>query len=218
MSPRTNDQRRPYRSDKRAEAAARTRASILDAALRLFVDHGYAQVTIGDIAREAGTAVPTVYASTGGKSAILATLMKQGVDDPVVHQTLDAVRTATDAREAIAATAHGVRLDNERHLDIAQVMLNAAVVEQTVQEELAQVVHAYRQALAVLAARLDELGALRPGLSRERATDILWFLLGLPSWRLFIAECNWSWDEAERWLADQVMSALLAEPQCARAR
>ncbi|MFG2357924.1 TetR/AcrR family transcriptional regulator [Streptomyces sp. NPDC048521] len=218
MSPRTNDQRRPYRSDKRAEAAARTRASILDAALRLFVDNGYAQVTIGDIAREAGTAVPTVYASTGGKSAILATLMKQGVDDPVVHQTLDAVRTATDAREAIAATAHGVRLDNERHLDIAQVMINAAVVEQTVQEELAQVVHAYRQALAVLAERLEELGALRPGLSQERATDILWFLLGLPSWRVFIAEFNWSWDEAERWLADQVTSALLAEPQCARAR
>ncbi|WP_107081678.1 helix-turn-helix domain-containing protein [Streptomyces sp. SBT349] len=42
-----------------------------DAATRLFVDHGSANVTVADIAREAGTAVPTVYASTGGKGAVL---------------------------------------------------------------------------------------------------------------------------------------------------
>ncbi|CAM5509686.1 TetR/AcrR family transcriptional regulator [Streptomyces canarius] len=200
MSTQASDRRRPYRNDRRAKAAAGTRATILDAALRLFVEHGYAKVTIGDIAREAGIAVPTVYASTGGKAAILATLMYRGVDDPVVERTLETVRTATDARMAIAATARGVRLDNERHLEIVQVMVTAACVDQRVQEELDEVVRRYRRSLGVLAGRLAELGALKPGLSAERAGDMLWFLLGLPSWRLFITGCHWSWDETERWL------------------
>lgn len=78
MSAHTGGGRRPYRNDRRAEAAAGTRAAILEAALRLFVAHGYAKVTIGDIARKAGTAVPTVYASTGGKSAILTVLINRG--------------------------------------------------------------------------------------------------------------------------------------------
>ncbi|SNX88382.1 TetR family transcriptional regulator [Streptomyces sp. TLI_55] len=213
MSARTSGRRRPYRNDKRAEAAAATRATILDTALRLFVRDGYAQVTIGDIAREAGTAVPTVYARTGGKSAILTVLMNRGVDDPVVERTLEEVRSATDARTAINAMAHGVRLDNERHLDIVQVMITAAAVEHTVEEELHQVAAAYRQALGVLAERLAELDALRPGLSQERATDMLWFLFGLPSWRLFVAEHGWSWDETEHWLAQQAAAALVAEPE-----
>ncbi|MBE8478410.1 TetR/AcrR family transcriptional regulator [Streptomyces justiciae] len=212
MSGHTGSRRRPYRNDRRAEAAAGTRTAILDAALRLFVAHGYAKVTIGDIAREAGIAVPTVYASTGGKSAILAVLMNRGVDDPVVERTLDAVRTATDAETAVATLAHGVRLDNERHLDVVQVMITAAAVEQHVEEELRHVSAAYRQALRVLAERLAELGALRPGLSMERATDMLWFLFGLPSWRLFVAEHGWSWDETERWLTEQAVAALVARP------
>lgn len=213
MSTPASGRRRPYRNDRRAKAAAGTRATILDTALRLFLEHGYAKVTIGDIAREAGTAVPTVYASTGGKTAILAILMNQGVDDPVVERTLETVRTAPDARTAIAAMVHGVRLDNERHLDIVRVMITAAAVDRHVQEELDQVVRLYRQSLGVLAERLAELGALRPGLSPERATDMLWFLLGLPSWRVFVADCHWSWDETERWLTDQATAALLAQPE-----
>lgn len=213
MSAQADGGRRPYRNDRRARAAAATRTTILDTALRLFVEHGYAKVTISDIAREAGTAVPTVYASTGGKSAILTVLINRGVDDPVVERTLDAVRTAPDARAAVAAMAHGVRLDNERHLDVVRVMMTAAAVERHVEETLTQVAAAYRQALSVLTERLAELGALRPGLSRERATDMLWFLLGLPSWRLFVAERGWSWDETEQWLAQQASAALIAEPE-----
>ena len=59
---------RSYRSVRRDRTAADTRAAILSAAMRLFLERGYGPVTVADIAREAGTAVPTVYASTGGKA------------------------------------------------------------------------------------------------------------------------------------------------------
>ncbi|MFD2468892.1 helix-turn-helix domain-containing protein [Amycolatopsis silviterrae] len=59
MSSRPRGERRPYRADRRANAAAETRTAILDAARRLFVEHGCATVTVADIAREAETAIPT---------------------------------------------------------------------------------------------------------------------------------------------------------------
>jgi Bacterial regulatory proteins, tetR family len=62
-----------------AEVRVGTRATILATATRLFLAHGYGRVTVNDIAQEAHLAVPTVYASTGGKSAILSTLIEEGM-------------------------------------------------------------------------------------------------------------------------------------------
>ncbi|MBM0204161.1 hypothetical protein JNW90_14360 [Micromonospora sp. STR1s_5] len=68
---------------------------------------------------------------------------------------------------------------------------------------------AYRQALRVGAVRLDELSALRPGLTVEQATQVLWFYFGLHSWPQLVDEGGWSYDEAERWLVDRATEALL---------
>ena len=83
---------RPYRSELRAKAATQTRATILATAMRLFLQHGYGKVTVNEIAQEANLAVPTVYASTGGKSAILSILIDEAMADPVVEETLSAIR------------------------------------------------------------------------------------------------------------------------------
>ncbi|MGP4087048.1 TetR/AcrR family transcriptional regulator [Streptomyces sp. KR55] len=211
MSTQPRDERRPYRAGRRAKAAAETRRAILDAANRLFVEHGYGRVTVADIAREAEAAVPTVYASTGGKAAILALLIDEGVADPIVEHTLAAVRTSADPRDAITVTVHGVRVDNERHFDLLHVLTTAAALDETAKETLTRADSTYRDALAVVAGRLQDLNALRPGLGRDRATDILWFFLGHHSWRLCVADRGWSWNHTEKWLGEQVSTALLGD-------
>jgi AcrR family transcriptional regulator len=200
---------RPYQSPRRARAAAETRATILAAAMRLFLERGYGRVTIADIARAAATAVPTVYASTGGKSAILATLIDQAERDPVVEATFAAIRDSRTPREAIRATAHGVRVDNERYHDLIRVMVTAATLDDTATATLVESDRRYRRALARTADRLRELGALKPGMTLDRATDILWFHLGHQAWHLLVADRGWSWDDAESWLAEQISTALL---------
>ncbi|QVJ03331.1 helix-turn-helix transcriptional regulator [Nocardiopsis eucommiae] len=47
--------------------ALATREAILTCAYDLFREHGYAEVTIGDIAKAAMVAVPTVYNSVGAR-------------------------------------------------------------------------------------------------------------------------------------------------------
>ncbi|MFF3871682.1 hypothetical protein [Streptomyces sp. NPDC001978] len=45
----------------------------------------------------------------------------------------------------------------------------------------------------------------------DRATDVLWFFLGHQSWRVYVADCGWSWNETEEWPAGQVSAALLGD-------
>jgi AcrR family transcriptional regulator len=203
---------RPYQSPRRARAAADTRATILATAMRLFLERGYGGVTVSDIARDADVAVPTVYASTGGKSAILATLIDRAQRDPIVEQTLSAIRDCRTAHEVIRVLAHGVRVDNERYHDMVQVMVAAATLDETATANLVESDRRYRQALAQAAHRLQNLHALSPDMTLDRATDILWFYLGHQAWHLLVADRQWSWDDAEAWLGEQASTALL-EPE-----
>src|SRR5205807_7363455 len=66
--------KRAYNSPRRQEQAASTRSSILDAAQRLFEEHGYAATTMEAIAAEAGVALKTVYVAFETKSGLLRAL------------------------------------------------------------------------------------------------------------------------------------------------
>ncbi len=68
--------KRRYTSTRRQAQAAETRRQIIAAARKLFVKLGYAGTTVEDIAREAGIAVQTIYATFGSKLAILKRLVE----------------------------------------------------------------------------------------------------------------------------------------------
>src|SRR6516164_3611385 len=63
--------RRPYNSTRRRAQADETRAAIIRVARDLFVERGYGSTTVPDIARAAGVAVETIYASVGTKAELL---------------------------------------------------------------------------------------------------------------------------------------------------
>ena len=199
---------RSYRSPRRDQGAADTRAAILSAAMRLFLERGYGRVTVADIASEAATAIPTVYASTGGKSAILATLVHDAERDPIVDQSVEAIRASHSPNEVIRITGHATCVDNERYHDLIQVMVSAGAIDDTAAVTLRTSDRLYWRTLEKTAMRLEELQALKEGLTVRRATDILWFYFGHRSWHV-LTERKWSWSEAEQWLAEEASRALL---------
>lgn len=74
-----------YHSPLRARQAAETRRAILDAAVTLFRERGWAATTLPMVAAEAGTAVDTIYSAFGSKSGLLLAaidLAIAGDDDP----------------------------------------------------------------------------------------------------------------------------------------
>src|SRR3954470_10554043 len=70
--------KRVYRSALRAEQAHRTRAAVLDAATRCFLEKGYAATTMKDVAARAGVSVQTVFGQ-GTKAALLLACVDRAV-------------------------------------------------------------------------------------------------------------------------------------------
>jgi AcrR family transcriptional regulator len=200
--------RASYNSPRRQQAAAATREAIIEAAQELFACQGYARTTVAQVAEAAQVAANTVYTSVGGKPQLLAAITESGTGDPDVAETLTAVARATDPAEVIRLTAAGTRRVNQRRTKAVAVLLDSAQADPAAAEMLRLAVRYYRDTLATLARRLEDLGAVEPP-DLNRAADVFWYLFGWTSWRTLITDLGWSWDEAEQWLAQQGIDALL---------
>src|SRR4051794_33252175 len=73
--------KRVYNSPLRAEQAHRTRAAVLDAAGRCFLEKGYAATTMKDVAARAGVSVQTVFGQGSKASLLLACVDRAVVGD-----------------------------------------------------------------------------------------------------------------------------------------
>src|SRR5579871_5259540 len=103
MTPMPGHVKRRYDATGRREAAARTRAAILDAARELFTERGYAATSMTAIAERAGVALDTVYASAGRKPALARLLIEtaiSGTDQAIPAERRDYVRRIRDAPDA----------------------------------------------------------------------------------------------------------------------
>jgi AcrR family transcriptional regulator len=97
----TTSRRRPGRPSK-AEAGD-TKAALLDAALRLFAQHGYAGTSIRAIAREVGLSESVLYAHFDGKRAIYEAAMALAGPQAAVSAMADAPEEPAAFVESFAA-------------------------------------------------------------------------------------------------------------------
>jgi AcrR family transcriptional regulator len=201
-----------YHSPRRMDAAAATRAAILDSARELFLARGYPQVTVAQIAAKAGVAVQTVYSSAGGKTGILGALLQPVIDDPTTAETLNAVAATTNPDTVVDLTATGARQLHEKHWDVLYQLLHNGVGEPAAIEVANKATQATLHTLAKTADHLTALRALRPGLNRDTALDILAFYFTTASWSLLVGDRGWNFDQAQAWLADSARHALLPTP------
>ncbi|MFK0244647.1 TetR/AcrR family transcriptional regulator [Amycolatopsis azurea] len=197
---------RPYHSPRRAREAAETRRDILRAATDLFSAKGYARVTVADIAKEAGVAPPTVYASAGSKSEILHRIIGESIARTDAATVVEAVRRADSLAAALTLVAHGTRLGNENSRQVVEIIFAALPVHEDGELLWRQSTTPYRQALTAIAETLRDKGFLAADVSHT--TDVLWFCFGFNAWRTLVKECGWTWDDSERWLARQAATIL----------
>lgn len=201
---------RKYDSQRRADAAVATREAILNSAYELFRNHGYAGVTIGEIAQAAKVAVPTVYSSVGNKAKILVTLLEPALTDPAAAESLMAIETTDDPRAVIETTAEGTRLNHERHWDLVyELFYKHPPGEPSVKAVLDRGAKDYVQALTRVADRLVALDALLDEIDHGEAVDVLLFYLGPHAWLTLVGERGWSFDRAQSWMARHAVEALL---------
>ena len=87
----------------RAEAKARTRERLLDAAARVFAQKGLAGASVDEIAEAAGYSIGAVYSNFGGKEQLFVELLQERANDRVTR----AAEIMADAEPADAQRAFG---------------------------------------------------------------------------------------------------------------
>jgi Transcriptional regulator len=86
----------------RSQAKADRRQTLLDAAARLFAEHGFGGVSMEDLGAAAGVSGPAVYRHFPGKQAVLGALLV-GVSENLLRGGKEQVADASDATSALHA-------------------------------------------------------------------------------------------------------------------
>lgn len=203
---------RSYHSPRRARQAEQTRAHVLGAARRLFGERGYASTSIGEVATAAGVSVPTVYASVGAKPELALALVGFINEEVDMTALAGAQWAATTPAELLAATAHLTRVLHEGCGDIIRTLLSAAASSPEVVPAAEEGRRVHREGCAMVAARLDEMGALAGHLDAARAGAVLATCTAPEVVARLVVEHGWSYDELEAWLVESLPRLLLDEP------
>jgi AcrR family transcriptional regulator len=138
---------RPTKRRTRETPAVRRR-QILDAAVALFLDHGYEDTTVASVARSAGIATGTVYMYFASKEHLLEALHDE-FHDKLRAAVLDV------ADELLGEAAHGRPLDQGRA--VARLI-----------DALGRSVLANREQCTVIVRYFPRLGADSPALAKDR--------------------------------------------------
>lgn len=184
----------------------------MDAARRLFAERGYFATRVEDIAAAARVAPATVYAVWGGKYELLQKLVDVWSTAPDIEATdTDILRLGDPVAviRLVAARARGMR---EEYGDIIRVILATAPNDPAVAATTKAATTVYRDALTRISQRLADLHSLRDGMGVTKATDVLWFYFGYAGLFTMHDDNGWPYDQAEEWLADQAIHAVLKTP------
>src|SRR5215472_3694859 len=207
--------KKPYKSALRAAQARATRQAIVDAAARLFIQHGYGATTIDAIAEAAGVSRKTVFTSVGGKAEALKLAIDWalvGDDQPVPmleRPHVKAMQAEPDARRILVSHASHVRKSAARTAPLYAVIQAAAGLDADIRA-LAEDGRAQRiRGMRIMAQRLADRGALKPGMTALEAADVLWLLNDPGVYHRLVIEQHWSPDRYQDWLADALISLLI---------
>jgi AcrR family transcriptional regulator len=103
----------------RARSKKRRRGEVLNAAERLFREHGYERTTIEDIAGASEVSIGTIYAYFGSKGGILGALMRPVIEEMRFKGQAVIANPPKRAVDAIAALYEAYRFSNDwKHVNV----------------------------------------------------------------------------------------------------
>jgi AcrR family transcriptional regulator len=204
--------RRKYDSSTRAEGSRATRRRILDAAQELFLAKGYLGTTLDGIAAHAEVSPQTVYNLVGGKAALFKAVYDvtlAGDDEPIPlvdRPVFQEVLQADSPQAAFTAYAEVGQLLWERVGPLVRIAAGNGELRAFVATIEAERSTGVRRLVHHLAERFG----LRPGLTEDRAADIVWVLAAPEMIDRLVVERGWTWNAYREWVAETATHALFA--------
>jgi len=213
MTPMPAPVKRRYDATRRRQAAAHTRAAILDAARDLFTERGYTATPMTAIADRAGVALDTVYAAAGRKPDLARLLIEtaiSGTDQAIPAEQRDyvkAVQAAPDAGTKIAIYAEAVTAIAPRLALVHSIIAQAASAEPELAALWAEIAERRAANMRRFVANLATVTPLR--LDPGQAADIIWATNAAEMYQLLVGQRGWTPQQYQRFLTDTWTRLLL---------
>lgn len=176
----------------------------------LFARQGYSQTSMVEIAEAAGVSVQTIYDSVGSKAALVLALNDLIDEEGDVAALVRRIPDLEDPSELLQIPISINRNIGERCQDILDALFSGAAIEPELAKLRAESLRRHRSGCGRVAARLEQLGALRPGLDLEEAGDVIAALSSPQVSRLFVVEYGWDWPRWDRWTQDALGRQVLS--------
>lgn len=170
------------------------------------------------VARAAGVALDTVYASVGRKPELVRRLVERaisGADDPIPaehREYVRAIHAEPMAARKLALYAAAVRAIHARLAPIVRVIQAAAPTEAALGRMWKEISERRADSMRRFTAELAATGALRPDLSVEEAADVVWATGAPELYLLLVGDRGWAPKRYERWLSSTWDRLLLTPP------
>jgi AcrR family transcriptional regulator len=205
--------KRPYDASGRLAQAQRTREVVLDVARDAFLGRGYAATTIGDLAREAGVSVETIYKTFGGKPGLVRALFERALAGQGPRAAPERSNELSSREEDPRAIVRGWGTLTAEVSPIVSPILLLLRTAATSDPELAKVLAETDEARLVRmrqnAKRLADRGFLRNGMSVERAAQIMWAHASPELYDMFVLRLGWTPRELGTYVGEALEALLL---------
>lgn len=206
------------RRTRRTESADATRRRVLEAAVRLFVEHGYHATTIESVAASADVSVETIYKRFGSKAGMLKAARDAAVAEapepteffefpaPPIE---DALRASTDPREQLVTLARFSARRLERLATFHRMLRSAGVGDPELADYIAADHAARRERQRDNIDTIAANGPLR--LPNSEAADTYSALANPDLYLLLIDHFGWTPQQYRDWLVNTTAKLLLGE-------
>ena len=207
--------RRAYDGSRRQEQARQNRLAVLESARARFLEVGYANTTMTEVAASAGVSVETVYKAFTNKPGLVKAVFDVAIvgddeDVPLMQREFVTRNMAEpDSRKKLQAYGEHIGVIGPRTCPILLVVRAAAATDSGAAEVWEMLQAERLTGMTMFASHLHENGLLREGVSKAEARDVLWTHNSVELWDLLVRQRGWSNKRFGRWVGQQLIAALL---------
>lgn len=204
---------RRYDATRRRKQAARNRERVLDVAEGILLRQGYAETTVSAIARAAEVSNELIYKTFGGKAGLVREIQRRGLQGvgPVPAETRSDAMSAREP-DADVVIREWATLATEVAPRVSPIMLlirSAAANDHDLIELLEEMAAQRLERMTHNAERLIRHAEVRPDLSIEQITDILWTYSSPDLYELLVLQRGWTLAAYGDFLSRGMISQLL---------
>lgn len=206
---------RKYDSSRRQARALESHAHIIETARMLFIESGYAGVSIEAIAHKAKVSPETIYSVFKNKPTILTRTMDLAAgtgDNPIpviLRSYIQEVTSERNQHRQIQMFANRMQIFFSQIAPLVEVIREAAKTEAEIKKVYKKYLNDRYQGMGFFIDCLLANGLLRNGLSKLTAVETIWALASAEVYNLLVRDRGWSGEEYEIWLAEALARFLL---------